>query len=100
VLEGEFSVLLGERTLRAGPEAFVHVPKGTLHAYKNTSDTPGRMNSIAHAGWVREALGRAGSASDTAEKTASGRSGRDREGDRPSAQVSPPDSPSAAMKRI
>jgi mannose-6-phosphate isomerase-like protein (cupin superfamily) len=43
VLDGEFSVLLGERTLRAGPGAFVHVPKGTLHTYKNIGNTPGRM---------------------------------------------------------
>jgi mannose-6-phosphate isomerase-like protein (cupin superfamily) len=34
VLDGEFSVLLGERTLTAGQGAFVHIPKGTLHTYK------------------------------------------------------------------
>jgi mannose-6-phosphate isomerase-like protein (cupin superfamily) len=43
VLDGEFSVLLGERTLKVGPGAFVHVPKGTLHTYKNIGDAPGRM---------------------------------------------------------
>ena len=43
VLDGEFSVLLGERTLTAGPGALVHIPKGTLHTYKNTGSTPGRM---------------------------------------------------------
>jgi mannose-6-phosphate isomerase-like protein (cupin superfamily) len=43
VLDGEFSVLLGERTLTAGQGAFVHIPKGTLHTYKNTGSTPGRM---------------------------------------------------------
>jgi mannose-6-phosphate isomerase-like protein (cupin superfamily) len=43
VLDGEFSVLLGERTVQAGPGAFVHIPKGTLHTYKNTGSTPGRM---------------------------------------------------------
>ena len=42
VLDGEFSVLLGERTLKAGPETFVHIPKGTLHTYKNVGNTPGR----------------------------------------------------------
>jgi mannose-6-phosphate isomerase-like protein (cupin superfamily) len=31
VLDGVFSVLLGERTLTAGQGAFVHFPKGTLH---------------------------------------------------------------------
>jgi mannose-6-phosphate isomerase-like protein (cupin superfamily) len=43
VLEGEFSVLLGERTLTAGQGAFVHIPKGMLHTYKNVGSTPGRM---------------------------------------------------------
>ena len=43
MLDGEFSVLLGERTLTAGQGAFVHIPKGTLHTYKNTGSTPGRM---------------------------------------------------------
>jgi mannose-6-phosphate isomerase-like protein (cupin superfamily) len=43
VLDGEFSVLLGERKLRAGPGAFVHVPKGMLHTYKNIGNTSGRM---------------------------------------------------------
>jgi mannose-6-phosphate isomerase-like protein (cupin superfamily) len=43
VLDGEFSVLLGERTLTAGQGAFVHIPKGTLHTYKNIGSTPGRM---------------------------------------------------------
>jgi mannose-6-phosphate isomerase-like protein (cupin superfamily) len=43
VLDGEFSVLLGDRTLITGPGAFVHVPKGMLHTYKNASNTPGRM---------------------------------------------------------
>ena len=43
VLDGEFSVLLGERTLTAGQGAFVHIPKGTLHTYKNIGSTPGRI---------------------------------------------------------
>jgi mannose-6-phosphate isomerase-like protein (cupin superfamily) len=43
VPEGEFSVLLGERTLRAGPGTFVYVPEGTLHTYRNIGNTPGRM---------------------------------------------------------
>ncbi len=53
----------------------------------------------ADTGRFREAVGRAGRASDTTDNAASGRCRRDRETDRSSAQVSPPDSPSAAMKR-
>ena len=29
--------------LTAGQGAFVHIPKGMLHTYKNTGSTPGRM---------------------------------------------------------
>jgi mannose-6-phosphate isomerase-like protein (cupin superfamily) len=43
VLDGEFSVLLGEQALTVGPGAFVHVPRGTLHTYKNVGRTPGRL---------------------------------------------------------
>jgi mannose-6-phosphate isomerase-like protein (cupin superfamily) len=43
VLDGEFSFFLGERTLTAGEGSFVHIPKGTLHTYKNVGSTPGRM---------------------------------------------------------
>jgi hypothetical protein len=43
VLDGEFTLLFGERNLTAGPEAFVHIPGGTLHTYKNTGSKPGRM---------------------------------------------------------
>src|SRR5260370_42569488 len=50
VLDGEFSVLLGERTLTAGQGAFVHIPKGTLHTYKNTGRTPGRMIVLLEPG--------------------------------------------------
>src|SRR5260370_39385597 len=60
VLDGEFSVSLGERTLTAGQGAFVHIPKGTLHTYKNTGSTPGRMIVLLTPGGferLREELG-------------------------------------------
>jgi mannose-6-phosphate isomerase-like protein (cupin superfamily) len=53
VLDGEFSVLLGERTLTAGPGTFVHVPKGTLHTYQNIGTTPGRMIVLLTPGGLR-----------------------------------------------
>jgi mannose-6-phosphate isomerase-like protein (cupin superfamily) len=43
VLDGDFSVMLGQQMLTAGPGTFVHVPKGTLHTYKNIGRAPGRM---------------------------------------------------------
>jgi len=43
VLEGQFSVLLGQRTIAASAGAFVHVPRGTLHTIKNTGSTPGKV---------------------------------------------------------
>jgi mannose-6-phosphate isomerase-like protein (cupin superfamily) len=43
VIEGEFSVLLADQTITAGTGAFVHVPKGMLHTYKNVGNTPGKL---------------------------------------------------------
>ena len=43
VLDGEFEILLGDRTMRAGAGAFAFVPRGTLHRFENVSDTPSRM---------------------------------------------------------
>jgi mannose-6-phosphate isomerase-like protein (cupin superfamily) len=43
VLDGTFSVLVGDRSLEANTGAFVHVPKGTLHTYKNIGVKPGRV---------------------------------------------------------
>jgi len=50
VLEGAFSVLVGERPFEAGAGAFVHIPKGTLHTYKNTGTAPGRLLVILAPG--------------------------------------------------
>ncbi len=43
VLEGEYEFLDDGRTMRVGKGSLVYVPKGTLHAYKNIDDKPGRM---------------------------------------------------------
>lgn len=42
VLEGEITVHLGDRSIVATPGTPVHIPKGTVHSYKNTE------TSIAH----------------------------------------------------
>ena len=42
VVEGEFEFVLGDRTVRAGPGTFVHVPPGVLHGFANRTDAPAR----------------------------------------------------------
>lgn len=43
VLEGRFSFLSGEKQTEAEAGAFIYVPKGTLHTFKNTGEQPGRL---------------------------------------------------------
>lgn len=43
VLDGEFSVFVGDQPFAATAGAFVHILKGTLHTYKNTGTEPGRL---------------------------------------------------------
>ena len=43
VLEGQFELLCGERTVQARPGSFVHIPRGTLHTYKCIGNEPGRF---------------------------------------------------------
>jgi quercetin dioxygenase-like cupin family protein len=50
VLDGAFSVLAGDETFEAGTGAFVHIPKHTLHTYKNIGTKPGRLLVILTPG--------------------------------------------------
>ncbi len=43
VLEGEFEFLVEGARIEAGPSSLVYVPKGNLHAFRNTGETTGRM---------------------------------------------------------
>jgi quercetin dioxygenase-like cupin family protein len=43
VIDGEFEILLGARTLRAKPGAFVFVPKRTVHRFRCIGDGPGKV---------------------------------------------------------
>jgi oxalate decarboxylase/phosphoglucose isomerase-like protein (cupin superfamily) len=43
VLEGELEILDGDRTFMASAGSFVHIPRGTLHTFKNVGTTPARM---------------------------------------------------------
>lgn len=50
VLEGEFDFLVGERTVRLGAGAFVAVPPGVAHDFRNPTDRPARWLGIACPG--------------------------------------------------
>jgi glyoxylate utilization-related uncharacterized protein len=43
VLEGEFEFCVGEDTVRTGAGSLIYVPRGTLHAFSNVGDGPGRL---------------------------------------------------------
>ncbi len=50
VLDGEFEVLQGDKTLRLAAGGFAFVPRGTLHRFENVSDTPSRVLIIFSPG--------------------------------------------------
>jgi mannose-6-phosphate isomerase-like protein (cupin superfamily) len=50
ILEGTFSVLLGGRSFEVSAGDFVHVPKDTLHTYKNIGSGRGRFLVILTPG--------------------------------------------------
>src|SRR5216117_1489394 len=43
VLEGEITLLVGDKRLVAGPGMFANMPVGSLHSFKNETDRPARM---------------------------------------------------------
>jgi mannose-6-phosphate isomerase-like protein (cupin superfamily) len=51
IVEGTFSVQAGDRTFGADPGAFVPIPKGTLHTYRNVGATLGRVLAILKGGF-------------------------------------------------
>lgn len=54
VLEGTFTFLIGgeQRVLRPGDYAFI--PRGTVHAFTNTGDTPARLLCLLTPGGIHE----------------------------------------------
>ena len=42
LLEGELEVLDGDRTFRASAGSVFHIPKGTLHAWRNATEQPAK----------------------------------------------------------
>jgi mannose-6-phosphate isomerase-like protein (cupin superfamily) len=43
ILEGTLDITLGETVLKVSPGDFVHIPRGTVHAFRNTGETAARM---------------------------------------------------------
>lgn len=43
VLEGEFEIVSGERTIHAGAGSFAFVPRGTPHRFQNVGSAPARI---------------------------------------------------------
>jgi quercetin dioxygenase-like cupin family protein len=43
VIDGKFEILLGAKTMRAEPGAFVFIPKRTVHRFRCIGDSPGKV---------------------------------------------------------
>jgi quercetin dioxygenase-like cupin family protein len=43
VLDGEVEVTIGDQTIAAEPGAFLFVPRGTQHCFRNAGERPARM---------------------------------------------------------
>ena len=58
VIEGRYEFTIGARCERLGPGAFLSVPRGTPHSFRNTGDTAGRIvgtfSPAAFANYFRE----------------------------------------------
>lgn len=50
VVEGAFSVIMGDRAFDVADGDFVRIPKGTPHTYKNVGAIPGKMLVILSPG--------------------------------------------------
>jgi quercetin dioxygenase-like cupin family protein len=67
VIEGRYSVLVGEDQIELGPGGYVFIPRGTVHAYTNSGSEQARMLVFVtpggiHEQFVDEASDRAGRA--------------------------------------
>jgi mannose-6-phosphate isomerase-like protein (cupin superfamily) len=54
VLEGEFEFSVGDDTVAAGVGSLIYVSKGTLHAFKNVGEGPGRLLASQTPGGLHE----------------------------------------------
>jgi mannose-6-phosphate isomerase-like protein (cupin superfamily) len=56
ILEGEITLESAEGTLMAGQGAFIHLPHGVAHGYRNASAQPARMLVVTTPGGGLEGL--------------------------------------------
>lgn len=54
VLEGRFEFLNEDDRIEVGPGSLVYVPKGNLHAFRNSANTTGRLLALQTPGGVHE----------------------------------------------
>jgi quercetin dioxygenase-like cupin family protein len=52
VVDGEFEILIGERSQSCGPGAFAFIPRGTVHRFACTSQTTGRILALFTPGGI------------------------------------------------
>ena len=43
ILEGEYEFMVGDHSFRACKGDFIHIPRNTVHGFKNALDTQGRV---------------------------------------------------------
>jgi mannose-6-phosphate isomerase-like protein (cupin superfamily) len=43
VIDGSFEIRIGDEVHALGPGSFAYVPRGTVHNFRNTADTPSRI---------------------------------------------------------
>ena len=43
VLDGTFEIRIGDEVHAVGPGGFAYAPRGTVHNFRNTAETPGRI---------------------------------------------------------
>lgn len=56
LLEGELTLMSSDGETKAGPGAYVHLPRGAAHGFANASGKPARILVVGSAGGRLEAL--------------------------------------------
>jgi len=71
IVEGAFSVIMGDRAFDVADGDFVRIPKGTSHTYRNVGAIPGKILVILSPGGLERLwaeLGQPGSLNQTPQK--------------------------------